>query len=121
MRMSIALPIAAALAAAAIGLSSPAAGTTLKEALQLCNKHGGCTVNAKPNVGANIVYNRNEIYCPFGGGQCVCLLCGPLAKGATVASVLSQSATGAAPTPQAPGSTGPKVGATPAVKPAGQR
>ena len=87
MRMSIALPIAAALAAAIIGSSSPAAATTLKEAFALCNKHGGCMVHATPGKGVNIAYKGSEIWCPYGGGQCVCLLCSPPAK--PVDSVLS--------------------------------
>jgi hypothetical protein len=80
MRMSIALPIAAALAAAIIGSSSPAAATTLKEAFALCNKHGNCMVHATPGKGVNIAYKGSEIWCPYGGGQCVCLLCSPPAK-----------------------------------------
>jgi hypothetical protein len=90
MRKFIALPIAAALIAAATGISSPAAATTLKEALQLCNKTGNCTVHGTPGKGVNILYKGSEIYCPYGGGQCVCLLCSPQAKPADVGGVLSQ-------------------------------
>jgi hypothetical protein len=129
MRMFIVLPIAAALIAAVIGSSSPAAATTLKEALALCNKTGNCMVHGRPGVGVNIAYKRNEIFCPYGGGQCQCLLCSapkPAAAGPNddVSSVLSQNTTGGAPTPKDPvvgGSTGTKVGAPPVVKPASQR
>src|SRR5215510_1498002 len=100
MRMSIALPIAAALTAAIIGSSSPAAATTLKEALALCNKHGGCMVHGTPGKGVNIAYKGSDIYCPYGGGQCVCLLCSPQTK--PVDSVLSQNTTGATSAPTAP-------------------
>jgi hypothetical protein len=131
MRMSIALPIAAALAAAAIGLSIPAAATTLNEALQLCNKTGGCTVIGRPGVGANITYKGDEIFCPYGGGQCTCLLCKtkrtePADTGPKVGTggVSSHDTTGGAPPPKGPadgGSTGTKVGAPPVVKSANQR
>ena len=98
MRMSIALPIAAALAAAIIGSSSPAAATTLKEAFALCNKHGGCMVHATPGRGVNIAYKGSEIFCPYQGylpsmypnGQCVCLLCSPPTKPGDAGSVLSR-------------------------------
>jgi hypothetical protein len=126
MRMSIALPIAAALAAAAIGLSIPAAATTLKEALQLCNKTGDCMVHGRPGVGVNIAYKGNEIFCPYGGGQCTCLLCGPKRTepadtGPKVGTggVSSQNATSGTPAPKGPvvgGSTGTKVGAPPVVR-----
>jgi len=129
MRMSIALPIAAALTAAIIGSSSPAAATTLKEAFALCNKTGDCMVHGTPGVGVNIVYKRNEIFCPYGGGQCKCLLCIPPKPAAAgpnddVGSVLSQTATGATSATTASGvggSTGPKVGTPPVVKPASGR
>jgi hypothetical protein len=76
MRMSITFPIAAALAAV-VGFSSPAAATDLKGALAACNKHGGCQVNGTPGVGVNIKYGNNEIFCPYGGGKCECLMCAP--------------------------------------------
>ena len=116
MHMRIALPLAAALAAAIIGSSSPAAATTLKEAFALCNKTGNCTVHGTPGVGVNILYKRNEIFCPYGGGQCKCLLCSPNNK--PIDAVLSQDGSGgtAAP-PVGGGSSGPKV----VVKPASGR
>jgi hypothetical protein len=121
MRILIVPPIAAGLIAAATGISSPAAGTTLKEAFALCNKTGNCTVHGTPGLGANITYKGSEIFCPYGGGQCVCLLCSPQTK---PADVLSQNTVGGAPDPKGPaagGSTGAKVGAPPAAKPANQR
>ena len=125
MRMSIVLPIAAALTAAIIGSSSPAAATTLKEAFALCNKTGDCTVHGTPGVGVNILYKRNEIFCPYGGGQCKCLLCiapKPAAAGPNddVANVLSQNTTGGTSAPKGPG-VGGSTGTPPVVKPASQR
>jgi hypothetical protein len=76
MRMSIILPVVAALAAV-VGFSSPAAATDLKGALNACNKHGGCQVHGTPGVGVNIKYGNNEIFCPYGGGKCECLMCAP--------------------------------------------
>jgi hypothetical protein len=124
MRIFIILPIAAALIAAATGIPSPAAATTLKEAFALCNKTGNCTVHGTPGVGANIVYKGSEIFCPYGAGQCVCLLCSPQTKPGDVGGVLGQNTTGGTSDPKGPvvgGSTGTKVGASPVVKPASQR
>ena len=104
MRMSIALPIAAALAVATMGLSSPAAATTMKEAFKICNRSGKCQVNGDGRGGANIKYGTNEIHCPGGGGQCTCVWCktGPGDKGPKVGGgVLSASPAGQ-PAPRSP-------------------
>ena len=76
MRMSIAVPIAAAFAVAAIGLSSPVAATTLKEALKICNKRGNCTVHAHPsnkNVsiqrGGNYIFLQPPVLTPVSPGR----------------------------------------------------
>jgi hypothetical protein len=97
MRMSLILPVATALAVAAIGISSPASTTTLKEALKICNKHGNCRVN-NGSGGANIQVGTNEVYCPHGGGQCQCVVCTPPKRTQSVGtgkfglgSVLNQS------------------------------
>jgi hypothetical protein len=78
MREYLALPAVAALAAAVIGFSSPAAATTLSEALKICNKRGSCQVWTQPGKKwVNIKSGDNEIACPKGGGQCQCLQCPP--------------------------------------------
>lgn len=123
MRMSIILPIAAALAAV-IGLSSPAAATKLNGALKACNKHGGCKVNGDKN-GVNIEYNGSEIYCPHGGGDCVCLHCRPPKRTGSLGTVVTPGGVfggkpvNGQPAPKAPvlgGSTGTNGGGKPAPK-----
>jgi hypothetical protein len=77
MRISIALPIVAAFATAAIALSGPSAATDLKQALKLCNRHGMCQVDARGKADVSIKYKDNEITCPKGGGACTCHFCNP--------------------------------------------
>lgn len=79
MRMSFILPIAAALGVVAAGWSGPAPATTLKGALAICNKHGNCEVRGGKG-GANIRYGTNYVWCPYGGGNCSCIVCTPRTK-----------------------------------------
>lgn len=120
MRIPISLTIAAA-SAAVVGLSSPAAATTISEALQLCKKSGGCTVT-KYKDGTNIKYGTNEIYCPD-KGQCECVACSPPKRTGgiwgsvkpTVGGVLSPRPAGAASGPKSTPVGAPKT--TPSAPP----
>lgn len=75
MRMSLILPAAAALAVAAVGLSSPAGATEIKEAIKLCKQNPSCKMGSS-GYGYNFTVGTNEVWCPE-EGECVCLSCVP--------------------------------------------
>lgn len=76
MRMSLILPVAAALAVVAIGAPGPVGATEIKEAIKLCKQNPNCKMGSGPRGGYNFTVGTNEVFCPE-EGPCECLQCSP--------------------------------------------